>query len=126
MLMKLPVIPSLNVRICDTCGTDLADVPGERSEYVAPGLSTGGSELVFTALVTKEGCDLTFKSGALFKLGCSPDFNRALDRLCEVLRLKGYELPLSVTLKIEPVNASAKVDAASGMSTHEHSHSRVM
>lgn len=76
-------------------------------------VGAGSRELVLTALVREKGIDLSFKGAGIINTRAYSDLSSAFHSFCEVLRFKAHELPLTVTLKIEPVNAAPEVDAAS-------------
>jgi hypothetical protein len=115
--MKPIIVERLNVPWCSVCGADFPALARERPQDVSPPVRAGSRELVLTALVSEEGFNLSGETRAVLELGESADFRRPLQRLAKVLRLKGYKLPFTVTLKIEPVDRAAQVDAASGWVT---------
>src|SRR2546430_2019748 len=120
MFMKFNIVKGLYIAHCDKCGAEPAAFSHKCPQDVAPGLSTGDRELVFTALVSKEGFNFRIEGGTNLQCGSRLDLICAFDRLCEIISLKTGKDPLSVTLKIEPVNVPAKVDTASGgMDGHE-------
>ena len=121
MFMKHRIIEGLYIPQCDKCGADLSAFAHECPKDIEPGLSTGSRELIFTAFVSEEGINLSPEWIAGHKLGGNTDFMRALNRLCVIARFKADKLPLSVTLKIEPVNVPAQVNAASEGMGHEKS-----
>jgi hypothetical protein len=105
---------------CDKLRRDFAAFCGESTEYVEPPVRAGSRELVFTALVSKEGVNFRAKGVTWIEFGRYSDLRSAFDRLCEVVRFQADKEPFTVTLKIEPVNRAAQVDAASGgVTRHE-------
>jgi hypothetical protein len=109
--MKPIIVKSLNLAKLDKLRRDLPALPGERPKDVAPPVRAGSRELVFTALVSKEGFDLSIKGEGDLEQWGEAHFRRSLHSLCEILRLQGDERSLTVTLKIEPVDRAAQIDA---------------
>jgi hypothetical protein len=110
--MKPIIVKSLDVHAGDSYWTYLPDLPRKRSKNVAPPVRAGSCELVLTALVSEECVNFRVEGFGCNDIRGSANLASAFNSFCEVARLKGYKKPFSVTLKIEPVDRAAKVDAA--------------
>lgn len=102
--MKLKIIKRLDIPGSYGYRAYLPAPPGKRPKDKPAPVRAAGRELVFTALVSEECINLSFEGFRMRESRRGPHRRGSLHCLCEVLRLKGYKLPLSVTLKIEPVN----------------------
>jgi hypothetical protein len=110
--MKPIIVEPLNIWQCNVCGGNLTCFTCKCAQDIAASVRAGGGKLVFTALVSEESFYFNIETVCGLNIRGNPDLHRAFNSLCEVLRFQGHELPLSVTLKIEPVHGAAKVDAA--------------
>lgn len=110
--MKPSVVKHLNVAWSNVVGGDLAALPGERAQDVPTCIGAGHRELVFTALVRKEGVNFCIEGMDPIEFRSHTDLYGAFDRLCKVRRIEGHEETLTLTLKIQPVCSAAEIDAA--------------
>jgi hypothetical protein len=110
--MKPIIVKDLDISRSHERWSCLPTFTSEGSKDVAPPVGAGSGKLILAAFVCKKSVNLSAEGGGILECWANTDFRRSLDGLSEILCLQRYEGSLTVTLKIEPVDRAAKVDAA--------------
>lgn len=117
VLFQMMVVKRLDARGGHVRSRNRLHVAGKRSQDEAATLGARSRELVLAPLVGEECSDLGLERDGRIEAWSDAHFTSSFNCLAEIGCFEADKMPDSATLKVQPINRAASVDAASfGMS----------